>query len=271
MRGTAALLAALAAWTVAGGALYLRAPALPRPEPRAVVAALVAGAGTALLTLGLVDALAVAVAAGILAAAIPFWTAGARTSRRRAAVADAWPDFLAILRSHLAAGSSLPEAFTRAARRAHPALAAILTPVDDRLAGGASFGDCLAELPAEFHDPVADRVLATLAAAHRSGGPRVAAILAALGASVADELRLRKAHEAALTQQRLTAAVALVAPWGLLLLTVATNPQAAAVYATSSGAAVVVGGLAATGLGYVLARRTARLTQPPRIFGTGPR
>ena len=43
-------------------------------------------------------------------------------------------------------------------------------------------------------------------------------ILAALGVSVADELRLRKAHRAALTEQRLTAAVALIAPWALLAL-----------------------------------------------------
>jgi hypothetical protein len=84
--------------------------------------------------------------------------------------------------------------------------------------------------------------------------------------SVADDLRLRKAHEAALTQQRLTAAVALIAPWALLLLTITTNPQAASIYASSSGSSIILLGLAGTGLGYALARRTARLSRAPRLF-----
>ena len=115
-------------------------------------------------------------------------------------------------------------------------------------------------------DPMADRILATLIAASRAGGHRVSEIIGALSASVADELRLRKAHDAALTQQRLTAAVALIAPWGLLTLTVASNPQAADVYKTANGSAVVLGGLIATSSGYLLARRAARLSKPPRVF-----
>ena len=267
MRGAAVLAAALAVWAIAGGTLpRIPLPSLPRPDPKAVVGAIVTGVGAAVLTLGLAEAPAVAAAVGALGAAVPFWRSAARSSRQRAAIAEAWPDFLAVLRSHLAAGSSLPEAFTAASRRADRAIAAIVGHVEDRLAAGASFDEYLTELRARFDDPVADRVLATIAAAHDAGGPRVAAILAALGSSVADELRLRKSHDAALTQQRLTAAVALVAPWGLLVLTVATNPQAAAVYASASGSTVVVAGMAATGLGYLLARRTARLSRPPRLF-----
>ena len=91
-------------------------------------------------------------------------------------------------------------------------------------------------------------------------------ILTSLGASVADELRLRRAHEAALTEQRMTAGVALVAPWALLALTIATNPQAAAAYQTNTGTIIVAVGLVSTSAGYVAARRAAALSKAPRVF-----
>ena len=187
-------------------------------------------------------------------------------SRSRERLADHWPDFLAILRSRLASGSSLDEAFVETADHLGSDFAEIREFVADQLAHGARFDDVLTELRDHLADPLADRVLTTVSAAHASGGQRVSEILASLGMSVADDLRLRKAHEAALTQQRLTAAVALIAPWALLLLTITTNPQAASIYASSSGSSIILLGLAGTGLGYALARRTARLSRAPRLF-----
>ncbi len=267
MRGVAALSAGLAGWTLARGSLpRIRWPKLPRIDLKTSLLALVVGAVAATLTLGLAGSPTVAAAIGVLTAALPMWREASRAARCRAAVADGWPDFLAVLRSHLSGGSSLPEAFVVAGRRSSRDLASAADALEEHLARGGSFHAGLDEMRARFDDPIADRVLATLAAAQQSGGSRVAAVLAALGTSVADELRLRKAHDAALTQQRLTAAVALLAPWALLLLTVATNPQAASVYSTTSGNGVVLGGLAATGGGYLLARRTASLSRPPRLF-----
>ena len=69
-----------------------------------------------------------------------------------------------------------------------------------------------------------------------------------------------------MTEQRLTAAVALIAPWALLVLTVSTNPQAAHAFRTPTGAIVIGVGMAATGIGYVLARRSAELSKAPRVF-----
>ena len=106
----------------------------------------------------------------------------------------------------------------------------------------------------------------TLAAASATGGRTVAGTLAALAETVADELRLRQTHEAALTQQRLTASVALIAPWLLLMLTTATNPQATEALTRPTGRLIVLGGLIATTAGHALARRTARLSASPRVF-----
>ena len=115
-------------------------------------------------------------------------------------------------------------------------------------------------------DPTADRVTMTLIVANDSGGHRVGEVLTALSASVAGESRLRQAHEAAMTEQRVTAGVALAAPWAILALSIATNPQAALAFSTSEGAAVVAVGLALTVSGWLLAARIASLSDTPRMF-----
>ena len=263
------MLAAGGAWLVVGRRLprLARRPAWQLPPPNVIGAGLLAGAVTFLLALGLLAVPAAAAAVGMLAVFAPIAVHGTRKARAREAVAAAWPDFLALLRAHLAGGASLPEAFSRAAHRSGDGLRLAATESDDAATVGRPFDAMLASLQEAYADAMADRVLATLAAAHRSGGRRVGEILTALGESVADELRLRRAHHAALTEQRLTALVALLAPWALLALIVATNPQAAEAYRRSTGVGVIAGGLAATALGYVLARRTARLSRPPRVMG----
>ena len=92
------------------------------------------------------------------------------------------------------------------------------------------------------------------------------AVVVSLGASISDEIRLRRAHTAALTEQRMTAAVALAAPWILLTLTISTNPQAASAYRTATGTTVIIAGFVLTTLGFVAARRSARLSQAPRVM-----
>jgi tight adherence protein B len=202
----------------------------------------------------------------LLVAATRLFAQQVAVERRRRALAEQWPDLLAILRSRLAAGRALPQATVEAALHTGQEMESIGRELERSLAQGLPFAEALERRRKDLADPIADRVLTSLAFAARAGGGRVADILGMLGQSVGDELRLRRAHDAALTQQRLTAGVALAAPWGLLVLTVVTNPQAAAAYGTSSGMKVVGLGLAMTGAGFLLARRSARLARPARVF-----
>jgi len=262
------LLAAGAAWIL----VTRRVPAVTRrpfpapPRPALVAAAAATGILTGLLALGILAVPAAAGAVAALAAAVPFSVAGARRRRAVEELADAWPDVLARMRARIASGAALPEAFVAAVAGGPPALQEAGEHVAAAVAYGDGFVAALERLRTRLEDATADRVITTIVAAHGTGGARVGRILAALGVSVADELRLRKAHHAALTEQRLTAVVALVAPWGLLALTIATNPQAAEVYRTAHGTLLLALGLGATGTGYLLARRTARLARPPRVF-----
>ncbi|MDK1018023.1 MAG: type II secretion system F family protein [Actinomycetota bacterium] len=266
MRGVAALAAACAVWVLVVGGIPSIAWRVPKIRLRVVAGALFAGALAAIIAYGLLGTRAPALAIGVLCSAIPARFEFSRLERRERERTDQWPDFLAHLRSSVAAGATLPDSFVDAADRIGGDFKRYAIHVREEVMYGAGFDAALFEVRSELQDPIADRVLATLMIAHGSGGRRVGDVLAALGASVADEIRLRKAHDAALTEQRWTATVALIAPWALLALSIATNPQAAETFDTPEGMVVVAGGFVATSLGWILARRAARLSAAPRLF-----
>lgn len=267
MRGIAVLLAAGAAWVlVTGWSPTVRFPRVASPAPWVVPAAAATGIGVGFLALTFLGIPSVAMAVGLLAAAVPFAAEVARRRRKREDLAGAWPDFIALMRGRVVAGETLPDAFVAAAQRSPEPLRSSASQVAEAVEFGDGFAAALERLRIRLDDATADRILSTLAAAHRSGGPRVGLVLTSLGASVAAELRLRRAHVAALTEQRMTALVALVAPWGLLALTIATNPQSAQAYQSNTGSVIVAVGLISTSLGYLAARRAAALPQAPRVF-----
>lgn len=266
MRGLAALAAAAAAWALAGLPLPAGPGRLTLPRPAVLVLAVVSGAAASLGAIVFGGNPAMTAAVGLMGAATPPLVAAARHRRAVEDAAGRWPDFLAALRGRLAAGEGLPEATAVAAAGAGDRLAMLSRRLAEGRAAGRPFAVTLADMRAEWADPLADRVLTTLAAAAGIGGERVGAVLSRLASSVADELRLRRAHQAALTEQRLTAGIALGAPWALLLLTTATNPQATVAYSTRTGTMVVLVGLAATTVGFWLSRRAARLSRMPRVF-----
>ena len=266
MRGVAAVLAGAAAWIVVSG--WTPSFRLPRPDlPSAWVVPAAAATGTVagFLALGLLAVPAASIAIAVLAASVPIMVDSTRRRLHRESLAGAWPDFLALLKGRVAAGTTLPDAFIAAARRSPEPLASASRQVEEAVMFRDGFAPALERLRHELDDATSDRVLATLSFAHRSGGHRVGTVISSLGVSVSDELRLRRAHAAALTEQRMTATVALVAPWALLALTIATNPQAADAYRTSTGSMVIAIGFASTGLGFIAARRSARLSSTPRV------
>lgn len=259
MIGIALFLAATGMWLIAtpGG----RTTAQRRNVgPRAVLIGLGAGITGFLVTIGLTTAAFPAIGVGLLGAAIPGIIGSTRRRRAAEAMATAWPDVLSVIRSRLGSGSPIRDAFLDAIT-AHPAF----EPWSSHLIGR-DFDAALSEFATAIDDPVTDRVVATIGVAHRVGGAHTGRIIGDLARSVGDELRVRQSHEASVTEQRLTMVVALLAPWALLVLTTATNERAAQLYATPSGAVVVAVGLAATVVGFALARRTMRLARIPRPF-----
>lgn len=267
MRGLAAITAAAAAWVLVTRRVpTLSVPRVTPPPAGILLLSSAIGFGAAAIALGALAVPAAALAIGLLAGAVPVAIYAERRRRDRERLSEAWPDILAFMRARITAGATIPEAFIDATSKGPAVLRSAGQDVDEAIRYGDGFGPAMERLRTELADPTADRVLTTLVTAHGSGGRSVSTVLAALGISVGDELRLRKAHDAALTEQRLTAAVAMAAPWLLLALTIATNPQAANVYRSRPGVVLIAVGLTATGVGYLAARRTAKLSKAPRVF-----
>jgi tight adherence protein B len=244
----------------------MRVPRLILPSPWVVPSAAAAGIAAGMLALGLLAVPAAAMAIGLLVSAVPVAIDSARHRGHREAIAEAWPDLLALMSGRISAGSTLPDAFIAAARRTSGPLGAAVHRVEESVVFGDGFVPALVRLRPELDDPTSDRVLATLIFAQQSGGHRVGAVISSLGASISEELRVRRAHSAALTEQRMTATVALAAPWILLALTISTNPQAAIAYRTATGSIIIAIGFALTALGFLAARRSARLSRAPRVL-----
>ncbi len=267
MRGLAAVLAGAAAWVVVSGwTPSLRLPKYGLPSPWVVPAAIGAGAAAGLVALGFLAVPVAALAIALFAAAVPIAIEAGRRRHERESIADAWPDFIALMKGRIAAGATLPDSFVAAARRAPEPLAGVCRPVEEAITFGDGFVPAIDRLRETLDDATSDRVLTTLAYAHRSGGHHVGAVIGSLGASISDELRLRRAHTAALTEQRMTAIVALAAPWALLALTISTNPQAAMAYRTRTGSIVIGIGFLSTSFGFIAAKRSARLSHSPRVL-----
>jgi len=240
-------------WTLARGRRMVSLPRLPMWWVVSLAMGVVFGS-----LAGRPVAVSLAVGAGPIV-----WVEGRRRVLRRKAtvlLSSRWPDFLALVRGRIATGEPLADAVRVAARSMGDPFASL-----DRPWGG-SFAQGLADIQMEWADPIADRVLTTIRVAAETGGAYVDNVLASLSLSLSDEIRLRRAHEAAVAQQQMTAGVALVAPWLILGLSVTTNPQASVEFATAPGRVVLALGAVATVVGFILARRAVRLSDPPRVF-----
>ena len=265
MRGVAVVMAAASAWIVVTG----RIPAMRVARTvswMSLAGGIVIAGVVGVLMYGFLGALAPSFAIGSLTLVIPSVVHTTRATATRTKRMEAWPDVLAHMRASIAAGSTLPDAVVDGCARVGGEFASFADEVRTQVMFGTGFTAALENMRRRFDDPVTDRVVSTFAVAQRVGGHRVADVLSSLQHSVADDLGLRRAHDAVMTEQRWTAAVALVAPWALLVLSIATNPQSATAFDTGEGMTVVAVGLGATVTGWILARRSARLSEPPRIF-----
>ena len=226
------------------------------------------GAGLAVLVVvaGVTGALAPAVATAAVAAWSPLAVMRGHARKRRRALREAWPDAIATLVAGVRAGVSLPEACAGLGSRGPLELRGGWRSFAATYRASGSFTSALARLRDELADPVADRVAVALRLAHEVGGSDLVRVLRTLGDFVREDLRVRKEIEARWSWTVTAARVAAAAPWVVLLL-MSTRPEAAAAYNSSAGVVVIAGGMAATGIGYRLMLRAARLPEEGRLGG----
>jgi len=218
-----------------------------------------------LVFLGMSRAWPVALAFSAIFTAIPFLIISSRARNRRTRLREVWPEAVDTLVSGVRAGMSLPEALTNLGERGPEAVRPQFRAFATDYAASARFDSSLDRLKTRFADPVADRIVEALRLAHEVGGTDLGTLLRSLSQMLREDMRTRGELEARQSWTVNGAKVAVAAPW-LVLALLATRPQAAAAYATTAGAVVLLVGAVVSVVAYRLMLRLGRLPEEERTL-----
>ena len=208
-----------------------------------------------------------AIVAGIFSLAggcLPYVYVSSRRQHRQRGFRDAWPDVIQGLISGVRAGISLAESCAAQASKGPEELRPSFAAFAGTYRATGNMRAALDRLRTESSDPVADRVVASLALASEVGGTDLVRVLRTLADFVREDIRVRKEIEARWTWTVTAARVAAAAPWVVLLL-MSTRAEAARAYNSATGATVITVGAVASFVGYRLMLRAARLPEERRL------
>lgn len=202
---------------------------------------------------------------GIFAAATPWAVLKWHATRRQTALREIWPDAIDNLRSAVRAGLTLPEALSQLGVRGPVELREAFTSFADDYRAGMTFLDALEQLKLVLADPVADRLIAALRVTREVGGADIGRLLETLSDFLRDDARTRAELEARQSWTINGARLAVVAPW-LVLLLLATQPEAAAAYQSWAGMLVLIAGVGVSIICYQLMLRIGSLPPERRVL-----
>jgi tight adherence protein B len=229
-----------------------------------VVSALLGVVGGALV-LALIGVLALAVAAAILAGVAPSVVIGWRARARRRANRVIWPDVVDQLVSAVRSGLALPDSVVSLAHTGPALPRASFAVFESAYRATGNFALCLDDLKSALADPVADRIIETLRMSREVGGTELTTVLRNLSADLRQESAIRAEVEARQSWVMNAAKLGVAAPWVVLLL-LATRPEAAAAYNSAAGTTLIVVGLAVSFVAYRVMLGLGRLPEERRWF-----
>ena len=198
---------------------------------------------------------------GWLPVAIVKW----RARKRSSALRQLWPDVVDHLRSAIRAGLSLPEALIQLGDKGPDELRPAFRDFGSDYRSGGQFDPSLTRLKERLADPVADRIVEALRLTREVGGSDLGRLLGTLAEFLRESARTRSELEARQSWTVNAARLAVAAPW-LVLVLLASRPEAVAAYNTPLGAAVLLGGLAVSLLSYAVMLRIGALPADERVL-----
>jgi tight adherence protein B len=233
--------------------------------PGLVAVSLVLGLAAGAVTLALVPVLSLAVAAGIVVALAPAAIVNWRAAAHRRAHRILWPDLVDHLVSAVRSGLALPDSVVTLAHSGPAPTREVFVAFERDYRATANFGACLDSAKARLADPVADRILETLRMSREVGGSELTTVLRNLSAYLRQETAIRTEVEARQSWVLNAARLGIAAPWVILLL-LATRPEAAAAYNTAAGVVLIASGAAVTFVAYRVMVALGRLPEERRWF-----
>ena len=213
----------------------------------------------------LVPVTALALAAAVVALVVPSVLVTVRARARRRATRVLWPDVVDHLVSAVRSGLALPDSVVTLARAGPLVTRAAFAEFEAQYRATGNFGLCIGQLKDRLADPVADRILETLRMSREVGGSELTTVLRNLAAYLRQEAAIRSEVEARQSWVMNAARLGVAAPWIVLLL-LATRPEAAAAYNTAAGAALVVAGLVVSVIAYRIMVAVGRIPDERRWF-----
>ncbi|MCQ1999240.1 type II secretion system F family protein [Arthrobacter zhaoxinii] len=233
--------------------------------PGLLVSCAVTGSCVMLLLFILTLSLPIAACFGLFGSAVPYALVRFQARRRRASLAELWPDVVDHLRSAIRAGLSLPEALIQLAGNGPEELRGYFRSFAADYRAGGNFEDSLTRLKDNLADPVADRIIEALRITRQVGGTDLGRLLGTLAGFLRENARTRSELLARQSWTVNAARLAVGAPWAVLLL-LAARPETAAAYNSAAGATVLVAGIGISVLCYRLMMRIGALPEDVRVL-----
>jgi tight adherence protein B len=202
---------------------------------------------------------------GLFAGWLPVTILRWRAKKRTAMLRQLWPDVVDHLRSAIRAGLPLPEALIQLGDKGPEELRPVFRDFGSDYRAGGQFDASLNKLKHKLADPVADRIVEALRLTREVGGSDLGKLLGTLAEFLRESARTRSELEARQSWTVNAARLAVAAPWIVLVL-LATRPEAVEAYNSAVGAAVLLGGLAVSLICYSAMLKIGALPQDERVL-----
>lgn len=235
------------------------------PRPAFIALSLVLGLAVSALSHAILGIAALSIVAALAGLALPSLMVLWRVRARRRANRAVWPDVVDHLVSAVRSGLALPDSVGSLAGAGPLSTRPAFAEFAREYQATGNFGSAVDGLKASLADPVADRILETLRMAREVGGSDLTVVLRSLAAWLRQDAAIRSEVEARQSWIVNAARLGVAAPWIVLLL-LASRPEAALAFNTSAGVVVIVGGLGVSVVAYRLMVALGRLPEERRWF-----
>ena len=233
--------------------------------PALVVVSILAAVAATAATFALVPVVAIGLIAGLAGFVLPTSIVGWRARTRRRAARVLWPDIVDHLVSALRSGLALPDSVVTLAHNGPALTREAFAEFEREYRATGNFGLCVDDLKTRLADPVADRILETLRMSREVGGSELTTVLRNLATYLRQEAAIRSEVDARQSWVMNAAKLGVAAPWVILIL-LATRPEAAAAYNSSAGVVLIVAGMFVTAAAYRVMLGLGRMPEERRWF-----
>jgi tight adherence protein B len=224
------------------------------------------GAFSALFVLVITSSVVIALTFMCLGTSVSIVFSKRSNSRRFEAMNSAWPEVIDHLISGIHSGLSINESLAGLASRGPEILRPMFADFASTMSRTGDFKSALIKLKSDCGQPGSDQIFESIYISKALGGSELLTILRTVGTFLRQDLALRREIEVKHGWIKNSAHLSAAAPW-LLLLLLSTQPTTSRAFSTSSGALVLLFGVAMTATAYIWMAKLGKLPEVPRVFG----